>query len=78
MPKLCDMEGVRGGEEGCPIELWIDDDTGRLVVVGYNQAGNDGVGIDLWDLITWLQSGPECGSDVAALRDNLGRDTPGA
>lgn len=65
MPKLCDMNGVRGGEDGFAIELWRDDDTGRLTVVGYNQAGYDGVGIDLWDLVEWLQSG-RASSVVAA------------
>lgn len=82
MPKLCEMDGVRGGETGFAVELWRDDDTGRLTVVGYNQAGYDGVGIDLWDLVGWLRSGAgselllEDGEGALAFGSNLGGHAP--
>jgi hypothetical protein len=60
MPKLCEMAGVRGGD-GFPVELWRHDETGRLTIVAYNQAGCDSVDIDLWDLINWLRSGAGSG-----------------
>jgi hypothetical protein len=58
MPKLCEMRGVRGGEEGFPVELWQDDDTGRLAVRAYNEAGYNSAEIDFDDLCRWL-NGPE-------------------
>ena len=66
MPKICEMENVRGGERDFPVELWRDDDTGRLVITAYNEAGFNCVEIDLWDLVDWLQNGP--GRDV--IREN--------
>lgn len=54
MPKLCDMKDVRGGELGFPVELWHDDETGRLVVRGTNEGGFACVDIDLADLLAWL------------------------
>ena len=56
MPKLMDMDGVTGGEAGFPIELWRDDDTGRLVIRGYNESGFNVVDIDLNEVRVWLAS----------------------
>jgi hypothetical protein len=54
MPKLCDMEGVRGGEPGFDVELHRDDKTSRIIVRGFNEGGFACVDIDLLDLLTWL------------------------
>lgn len=54
MPKLCNMDGVRGGEEDFPVELWQDDESGRLIVRGINEGGFACVDIDLLDLCGWL------------------------
>lgn len=56
MPKLLELNDVRGGEEGFPVELWRDDDTGRIVVRAYNEAGYNATEIDLDDLWRWLNS----------------------
>lgn len=53
---LCEIKGVHGGDDGCPIELWRDDDTGRLVIRGYNEAGYAAVDIDAIELATWMGS----------------------
>ena len=58
MPKICNMEGVRGGEEGFPVELWRCSESGRLQVVAFNEAGYSSVEIDLFDLLEWLRNGP--------------------
>ena len=56
--KICEMNGVRSyGNGDDPIELWLND-SGRLVVVAYNEAGYCGTEVDLYDLIEWLQVGP--------------------
>lgn len=52
------MLGVRGGEDGFPVQLWRDDNTGRLLILGFNEAGYASVEFDLWDVIDWLQNGP--------------------
>jgi hypothetical protein len=64
MPKICDMRGVREYDEGesrgaQPVELWRDDRTDRLVIRAYNEGGNNHVSVDLWDVIEWMQSGPQ-------------------
>lgn len=51
---LCEMKGVRGGEEGFPVELWRDEDSRRLVVRAVNEGGFACVDIDLADLLNWL------------------------
>lgn len=56
MSKICDMNGVRGGEQGFPVELWRDDKTGRLLIVAFNEAGYSGVEIELLDVVSWLNS----------------------
>jgi hypothetical protein len=56
MPKVAELTGVRGGEDGFPVELWRDDDTGRPVLLLINEAGYAGTDLDLFDLIAWLAS----------------------
>ena len=59
--KICDMNGVRGGEPEFEVELWRHDETGRLVVRGTNEGGFSCVDIDLGDICKWLglDSDPE-------------------
>lgn len=57
MTKICEMTGVREYAEGYPVEIHIDDKSGRAVVVGRNEGGYNEVAIDLMDLIGWLKNG---------------------
>lgn len=77
--RIAVMDGVRGGEDGFPVELWRDDETGRLVVVAYTDAGYGLVTIDLPDLIGWLRSSTrifQLSADEAATI-SLGTDVRG-
>jgi hypothetical protein len=68
MPKVCDMEGVRGSDSGFPVSLWRDEDTLRLVVRGINEGGYGCVDIDLIDLIRWMRTA------VSRLPDDAARE----
>lgn len=68
MIKICDMVGVRGGEDGFPVELWRDGQTGRLLLTAYCEAGHNCVEIDLWDVLKWLESGPVIGETYSDSR----------
>lgn len=48
------VRGVKGGEEGFPVEIWRDAQTGKLELVVYGEAGYIALGIDFADLIGWL------------------------
>ena len=61
MSRICVMESVRELGEGFPVELWRDESSGRLVVRAYNECHNGTVDIDLMDLISWCQAGPQAG-----------------
>lgn len=52
--KVCDMDGVRGGEPGLPVSLCRDED-GRLFVRGLNEGGFACVDIDLKELLAWTE-----------------------
>jgi hypothetical protein len=54
--KLSDMPGVREYGDGAPVELGRDGDTGRLVVVAYNEGGHNCTSVDLGDLLAFLAS----------------------
>ena len=58
--------------EKYPVELWRDDENGRLVIKAKNEGGNNATLVDLWDLVAWLQNGPreaiEHGHDIAGDR----------
>lgn len=58
MPKICEMANVREISEGYPVELWRNDESGRLVVRAVNEDGNNCTEVDLWDLIQWFSIGP--------------------
>jgi hypothetical protein len=68
VPKITEMMGVRS-DDAHPVELWRDQQSGRLVVRAYNDAGYSYTEIDLWDLIHWLQSGPR--PDMVTLNDEV-------
>lgn len=53
--KVCDISGVRqyGNGNDFPIELWLND-SGRLVIRAYNEAGYSGTEVDLYDLVNWF------------------------
>lgn len=57
MPKLCELEGVRATAE-CSPWLWRDEESGRLVLRVWAEAGMTFTDVDLWDIIHWLQDGP--------------------
>jgi hypothetical protein len=63
MGKLLELKNVRGGEEGFPVELWTDDDSGRLVIRAYSEAGYNATDIDFDDLCRWFD-----GDEAAAYR----------
>lgn len=68
------LEGVRGGEWnlGFPVRICRDDeDTGRLVVRGVNEAGFSCVDIDLLDLLNWLARRAPNSVDVDAVFDAI-------
>ena len=56
--KLCELAGVREYGGGEPVELWRNDETGRLVIRAYNEGGYNCTDVDLLDLVDWLQAGP--------------------
>jgi hypothetical protein len=58
MLKITEMNGVREHSEGAPVELWRDNETGRLVIRAYNECRNNSTQVDLWDLLDWLSVGP--------------------
>lgn len=54
MTRLCDLPGVRGGDTGFPVQLALDEETGRLVIRAINEGGFACVDIDLCDLAHWF------------------------
>lgn len=54
MPMIAEMEEVGGGDTGFSVQLYRDDDTGRLVVRAINEDGYACTDIDLLDLLGWL------------------------
>jgi hypothetical protein len=48
------LENVRGGESGFPVQLIVDGETGRWMIRGVNEGGFACVDIDLLDLVAWL------------------------
>ena len=49
-----ELENVRGGEEGHPVQLCSDEETGRLIIRGVNEGGFACVDIDFDDLVRWI------------------------
>jgi hypothetical protein len=58
MSRICRLDGVREYSEGDVVELWRDDDTGRLVIRARNECGNNSTTVDLFDLLEWMSAGP--------------------
>lgn len=69
---ICEMEGVRGGDEGCPVFLAKDGDSGRLVVRGFNEGGFACVDIDIRDLLLWLSKRGTGAIDIDAFDSSFG------
>lgn len=78
MPKICDMKGVREYMEGDLVELWRDDDTGRLVIRARNECGNNSTTVDLFDILDWMSVGPNKRvlESAAGGRDESDRSAP--
>jgi hypothetical protein len=75
MPRITEMTGVRELTEGYAVELWRNEQTGRLVVRAKNEGGNNVTEVDLWDLIRWFSTGPppeEVNYGTAIERDREG------
>jgi hypothetical protein len=69
---------VREYAEGFPVELAINE-SGRLVVRAYNEAGHNGVELDLYDLLQAISYGEipnEYGASIP-VRLSLDRDREG-
>lgn len=81
MPMICELRGVREHCEGDPVELWRDNDTGRLVIRAQNECGNNSTHVDLFDLLDWMSAGPHqwvledtCGIAGSPNRSSAPRD----
>lgn len=51
------MDGVREYGDGDPVELHIDDVSGHLIIVAFNEGGHCGTYVDLNDVLKWATSG---------------------
>ena len=71
MPKICEMKGVRQYGNSDPVELWRDDESGRLVIKAFNEGGYSCTDVDLWDLINWLQTGSRNGALLVDAKDTI-------
>lgn len=49
-----ELENVRGGDEGFPMRLCSDEETGRLVIRRVNEGGFACIDIDFDDLVDWI------------------------
>ena len=56
MPSVCLMEGVRDHCEGYTPELYMDDESKRLVVRAFNEGRHNVTHVDLLDLLVWIKS----------------------
>ena len=56
---LCEMIGVREYGEGYPVELVRNQATNRLVLRAHNEGHNNVTEVDLFDVLEWLQKGPQ-------------------
>lgn len=72
MPLIAEMHGVRGSDTGFPVQLFRDDETGRIVVRAINEGGYACTDVDLLDLISWLQSAIPEGLTVDAVTGAIG------
>lgn len=51
-----ELQNVRGGEEGFPVQVCMSEETGRLAIRAFNEGGFACVDIDLRDLAAWFFS----------------------
>jgi hypothetical protein len=49
------MDGVRDHNEGMTPELYLDDDSGRVVVRAFNEGSLNVTDVDLLDLLKWVR-----------------------
>lgn len=52
--KICDLDGVSGGDIPFPVSLWKDGDSGRIVLRAINEGGFACTDIDFHQLTNWL------------------------
>jgi hypothetical protein len=76
MPRIAEMEGVRGSDTGCPVLLYRSDETGRVVVRCFNEGGFSGTDLDLQDLLEWLGRNEWVGPLLDARADDAPRTGP--
>jgi hypothetical protein len=67
---IAEMTGVRSYGNEPDVELWLNE-SGRLVIVAYNEAGCAATEVDLWDILNWVRVGQ-------AAELVLGEDNPTA
>jgi hypothetical protein len=56
--KIATLPGVREYNEREPVELWFRG--GRVTLRAFNECHNNYTDVDLDDLLTYLQSRPDC------------------
>ena len=53
---ICDLGGVRGGDEPFPVQLIEDVSTETWYIRAFNEAGFACIDIDFADLVRWILS----------------------
>jgi hypothetical protein len=65
MGKICEMYGVRDHGENDTPELYLDEQSGRLVVRAFNEGRHNVTHVDLLDLLAWVKTNrPELLTDA--------------
>ncbi|TNC07340.1 hypothetical protein FF100_32605 [Methylobacterium terricola] len=70
--KAITLHGVRGGEDGYPVQLCRDEDTGRFVVRAINEGGFSCVDVDFFDLLERVGKLTLGAIDARAINRTLG------
>lgn len=60
------MKGVREYTEGDPVELQLDEKTGRMIVVATNEGGCNETAVDVLDLLDWVRTGGHGLGDISS------------
>lgn len=71
---ICDLDGIRGGDTGFPVQLVRED--GRLAVRAINEGGFSCTDVDLLDLVEWLHRLCPHGVNIDAVTSALSVFTP--
>jgi len=66
------MTGVREYSEGYPVELVRNQATNRLVLRAHNEGHNNVTEVDLFDVLEWLQKGPQESRSAEGVSMRLG------